>query len=341
MRRVHSDGESTVLEVADLKMLSAVAKCGNLTRAAVSLNTTQSALSHRLATLEDRLGTLMFERLGRTMKPTPAGAKLAAESEGILQRLSQATTTAVDEGKNCQSTLRLATQCYTFYSWLPSVLTSYRHVCPHVKVDIVLHATYRLTAALLESELDVGITTAPVRDSRLRSEPLFEDELLVIMPPDHPLAKRTWIGARDLCEENLITYDFPFEETSLFKRLFKPNKLVPKNVWRVPLTEAIIDMVKAGLGVSVLARWAVAPHLLTRSVCSRPITSAGLHREWHVAMRRTGSKRAHQVQFIEMLREQLRKNGDSFRAAERRPRAASRNLPVDSALSHSRCADST
>jgi LysR family transcriptional regulator for metE and metH len=168
--------------------------------------------------------------------------------------------------------------------------------------------------ALLEGKLDVGITTAPVRNRRLCSEPLFEDELLVVMRPQHPLSKHPWISARDLAGENLITYDFPFEENVVFKRLFKPCKLVPKSVSRVPLTEAIIDMVKAGLGVSVLARWAVTAHLRAHSVFGRPITSSGLHRQWHVAMLRSASKRSHQVQFIQMLRAQLRQNGvDSSR----------------------------
>jgi LysR family transcriptional regulator, regulator for metE and metH len=298
-----------VLEVADLRMLSAVVKCGNLTRAAVSLNTTQSALSHRLATLEARFGALMFERLGRTMRPTATGAKLAAESEEILERMLQAAAVAVSEGKNPQSVLRLATQCYTCYSWLPSLLTSYRSVCPDVKVDIVLEATRRVAAALLEGQLDVGITTAPIRDRRLCSEPLFEDELLVVMRPEHPLATRAWVNAADLTDENLITYDFPMEENAVFRRLFKSNGVMPRGISRVPLTEAIIDMVQAGLGVSVLARWAVARHLRAGTVCGRPIAKSGLHREWHVAMLRSASKRPHQVHFIRMLRAQLRTNG--------------------------------
>jgi LysR family transcriptional regulator for metE and metH len=297
------------LEVADLRMLSAVAQCGNLTRAALSLNTTQSALSHRLATLEAKLGTLMFERLGRTMRTTAAGAKLAAESVGILERLSQATALAMREGKNRESTLRLATQCYTCYSWLPSVLTSYKSICPNVRVDINLDATYRITTALLEDKLDIGITTAPTRDRRLCSEPLFEDELLVVMHPKHPLSTRAWVNARDLSGQDLIWYDFPIEGNPMLKHLFKSNKLMPKSISRVPLTEAIIDMVRAGLGVSVLAKWAVSPHLRAGSVCGRPITNSGLYREWHVAMRRSASQRPHQVHFVRTLRAQLRRNG--------------------------------
>ena len=297
-----------MLEVADLRMLSAVAKCGNLTRAAVSLNTTQSALSHRLAILEARFGASMFERLGRTMRPTSAGAKLAAESEEILERLSQATARAVNASKKEESVLRLATQCYTCYSWLPSVLTRYGSVCPKVKVNIVLDATRRITPALLEGKLDVGITTAPIRDRRLCSEPLFEDELLVVMHPKHPLAAHAWIDPRDLSGENLITYDFPIEENAVLKRLFKPNDTLPTLISRVPLTEAIIDMVKAGLGVSVLARWAVALHLQAGTVYGKPITPSGVYRKWHIAMLRSASKQPHQVHFVRALRAQLRRN---------------------------------
>lgn len=243
------------------------------------------------------------------MRATPAGAKLAAESEVLLQRLLQATALAVKEGKDGETTLRLATQCYTCYSWLPSVLTTYKSICPNVKIDIVLDATYRIAAALLEGKLDIGITTAPVRDRRLCSEPLFEDELLVILCPQHPLSARAWINAADLTTENLISYDFAIQDNIMLKGIFKPNKLMPKSVSRVPLTEAIIDMVEAGLGVSVLAKWAIARQLRAGSVCGRPITKSGLRREWHVAMLRSASKRSHLVHFIRMLRTELRRNG--------------------------------
>jgi LysR family transcriptional regulator for metE and metH len=317
-----------MLQVADLRMLSAVAKSGNLTRAALRLNTTQSALSHRLATLEAKVGTLMFERLGRTMRPTLAGTKLVTESEEILERLSQATATAMRAANAGESLLRIATQCYTCYSWLPSVLTRYKSVCPNVKVEIVLDATYRIADSLLEGKLDVGITTAALRNRRLCSQPLFEDELLVVMRPDHPLAKRTWLQARDLSEENLYTYNFPIEENAVLKRLFKANRYLPKSISRVPLTEAIIDMVQAGLGVSVLARWAVGPHLRAGTICGRPITNSGLRREWHVAMLRSTSKRPHQMHFINMLRAQLRRNGVDGRD---RTKEGSRSAALSSA----------
>jgi len=296
-----------MLEVADLELVRAVAENGSLTRAAIELHTTQSALSHRLATMEDKLGTMLFERLGRTMRPTPAGAKLILESGAILDLLSQATTNVVREGKNSSSVLRLATQCYTCYSWLPPVLTRFKRTFPNVRVDIILDATYRATAALLEGGLDVGVVAGPVRGRRLTSEPLFDDELVVVMRPGHPLSKRTWVDAQDLAGENLITYDFPLEQTALYRQVFKPSRLIPESILRVPLTEAIIEMVKAGLGVSVLAQWAIDAHLQTRSVCAKPITNSGLHREWHVATLRAGSKRPHLIQFIQLLRSHMRK----------------------------------
>jgi LysR family transcriptional regulator for metE and metH len=188
-------------------------------------------------------------------------------------------------------------------------LTRYRSVCPDVKVSIVLDATRRIAPALLEGKLDVGITTAPIRDRRLCAEPLFEDELLVVMSPDHRLSARAWIGAADLADEHLISYDFPIEDNIMLNRFFKPSKLMPKSVSRVPLTEAIIDMVKAGLGVSVLARWAVALHLQAGTVYGRPITNSGVHRKWHIVMLRGASKQPHQVHFVRALRAQLRRNG--------------------------------
>jgi LysR family transcriptional regulator for metE and metH len=294
-----------MLEIADLEMVRAVGRHGSLTRAALHLHTTQSALSHRLTGIEERLGTQVFERLGRTMRPTPAGAKLILEAEAILQHLSRATADARAEGGKAVSVLRLATECYTCYSWLPPVLALYQRTHPRAAIEIILEATRRPVAALLEGQLDVGIVCQPVHDRRLSVEPLFKDELVAIMAPSHPSARFTCLGAEDFAKGPLIIHDYPLEQSSLFRKVLSPGKVMPTRVSRVPLTEAIIEMVKAGLGVGVLARWAVVPHLRAGTLCAKRITTSGLRRQWQVVTLRSGSKRPHQMQFVKLLRSQL------------------------------------
>src|SRR5215471_2414460 len=109
------------LEIRHLRLVSAVAEHQSLTRAGDVLNLTQSALSHQLRDIEDRLGTRLFHRLNRRMVPTPAGERLLMSARTILSELAGAEDAVRRGGDAVRIPLRLSTECYTCYHWLPSV----------------------------------------------------------------------------------------------------------------------------------------------------------------------------------------------------------------------------
>src|SRR5687767_5401966 len=114
------------LEVRHLRLVAAVAEHQSLTKAGDGLHLTQSALSHQLRDIEERLGARLFHRLNRRMVPTPAGERLLESAAAILGEL-QAAELAIRSGMAQRPVLlRLSTECYTGYHWLPSVLKPFR-----------------------------------------------------------------------------------------------------------------------------------------------------------------------------------------------------------------------
>src|SRR5436190_13530518 len=107
------------LELRDLRLVSAIADLGNLTRAAQHLHLTQSALSHQLADLERRVGAPLFERAGRQMISTRVGQHLCAGAKPTLDQLRLLEANVVDVANGREAELRIATECYTCYHWLP------------------------------------------------------------------------------------------------------------------------------------------------------------------------------------------------------------------------------
>src|SRR6185295_11657171 len=101
-------------------------------------------------------------------------------------------------------------------------------------------------------------------------------------------------------DETLFIYP-PREESSFLQEVLLPAGITPARVEEVQLTEAITELGKAGLGVAVLARWAVQPLLDTGALIARPLTSRGLHREWRAAMPKDLARADHVVEFIELL----------------------------------------
>jgi LysR family transcriptional regulator, regulator for metE and metH len=288
------------LEIRHLKLLAAVAEEGSVTEAGRRLHVTQSALSHQLRDAEEKLGASLFLRLGKKMVLTPAGEKLLESARKVLDELQsvEAQVEGLDGGT--RGVVRVSTECYTCYHWLPPVLKKFHAKFPQVEVDIVLEATARPIAALLEGKLDVAVVSCPPRNKTLRFTPACEDEMLIVMGPQHRLAASDHIQPRDLAGETVLCYP-PKEESTLLLKVLRPAKIVPERIVAIPLTESMIDMASAGLGVALLARWAIGSYLQAGRVVARPLTKSGFRRRWYAATLRNQPAAPYLTEFVNLL----------------------------------------
>src|SRR5215217_2308224 len=122
------------LEVRHLELVDAIHSEHSITRASTRLHLTQSALSHQLKNLEDRLGTQLFERNGRTMQITAAGERLLESAALVLRELKAAEDEICSLATSPRGLVRISTQCYTCYWWLPRLLQSFNREFPNVEV---------------------------------------------------------------------------------------------------------------------------------------------------------------------------------------------------------------
>jgi len=295
---------SPTLEVRHLSLVSEIASTGSVTRAAERLHLTQSALSHQLRDIESRLGIQLFLRLGKRMVLTPPGERVLGAAKRVLDEIGRAEEDLKLMSQNGKGVLRLCTQCNTGYHWLPPLLQAFHRKYPGVDVQIMVNATDRPIEALLEGQIDLAVVTSEVDDKRLQSMPLFEDELVAVVAPTHPFAKRASIEPIDFAEEHLIIYTADRHDSYTFTRILAPAAVEPARVSQVPLTEAILELVKAGLGVSVMARWAIEPALKTGAVKGVKIGKRGVYRSWAAVTLRDRVEPKWQREFVTLLSRQ-------------------------------------
>src|SRR5918996_3909366 len=295
---------SPTLEVRHLSLVNEIASTGSVTRAAERLHLTQSALSHQLRDIESRLGLQLFLRLGKRMVLTPPGERVLGAAKRILDEIGRTEDDLKLMSQHGKGVLRLCTQCNTGYHWLPPLLQSFHRKYPGVDVQIMVNATDRPIAALLEGQIDLAIVTSEPDDKRLVSQPLFEDELVAVVPPSHPFAKRAHVEADDFADEHLIIYTADRSDSYTFRRILSPAGVEPARVSQVPLTEAILELVKAGLGVSVMARWAIEPALKTGTVRAVRISRRGVFRPWTAVALKDRVEPKWQREFVALLSHQ-------------------------------------
>ena len=290
------------LELRHLKLVLAIAETGNMTRAGSRLHLTQSALSHQLRDAEESLGALLFTRMPRRMVLTAAGERLLRAARMVLTELGEAAQEIGRGVLGGRHVLRIATQCYTVYHWLPSRVRQYEKQFPGAEVQVVAEATPHPYASLLEGKLDLAIINTPVRDRLIRYAPLFLDEFVAIVAPQHRVASQRFVELRDFADETLFIYP-PREESCFLTQILAPAGVTPRNVQQIQLTEAMIELVKGGMGVAVLARWAVAPHVASGSIRALPITKSGWRRQWQAAVLRNQPSDPHREAFVRLLQD--------------------------------------
>lgn len=291
------------LEIRHLQLVAAVADAGSLTKAGERLNLTQSALSHQLLDIEARLGTPLFHRVSKRMILTPAGERVLSSARRVLEDLRRTEEELQLLAGEQRGLLRLTTECYTCYHWLPSLLGKFEKKHPGVDVRIDVNATKRALAALLDATVDLAIMSSEIDDPRLVTTPLFEDEMVAIVAPDHPFAGKESLTARELAGETLLTYA-TLDESTAYQRVLRPAGLEPKRWMEVPLTEAMVELVRGQIGIAVIPRWSVAPQLEAGTIVAVPVTRRSLLRTWKAVTLRAARTPAYVDDFIALLAKQ-------------------------------------
>jgi LysR family transcriptional regulator for metE and metH len=290
------------LEVRHLQVIEAVQRLGTVTRAASSLHLTQPAVSHALREIERRLGVSVVVANGRGIKTTATGDRLAARAREILGTLADAEEEARALSGDETSRLRITTECYTCYHWLPKALAELRRRLPRLQLELVTDATRRPREALRAREVDVALVCQLVEHPEIEYVPLFNDEMVALVAPEHPLASRAFVTAEDFRDQHLVLQTEPKDSTIVLSFL-EPAGVEPARISTLLLTEALVETVKAGLGVTVLARWAVAPHLREGTLRAIPVTRDGLLRHWWAAFLRGARERPGVAELVDLVRE--------------------------------------
>jgi len=292
------------LEIRHLKLVAAIAETGSVTQAGNRLHLTQSALSHQLRDAEEQLRVPLFERRNRRMSLTAAGERLLQSARTVLEELARAEKEIQECNGNgaAKGVLRLSTECYTVYHWLPPRLRLFQHKFPAVDFQLVIEATDSPFEALLEGKLDLAIVCDPIRNRKIRYTPLFEDEVVIIVPPEHRLAGKKFAAPTDFAAENLIIYP-PKDDSTVLNRFLTPAGISPRKIQEVMLTDVIIEMVRGGLGVAALAKWAVSPQIDSGAVVGLSLTEQGFRRTWSAAQVRDSRTPAYVEEFIRVLAE--------------------------------------
>lgn len=278
------------LDIKHWEMLKALDETETMRQAAYVLSITQSALSHRLAEAERRLGGLLFEREGRRLRQTAAGRAMTQTANQIIPALQRAEIDFQKMSSNETTVVRFGVAAYSCYHWLPSFLRVMSKKEPGIQLELVASATQYPLQNLQEGTVDVVLAPGHMATPGVDSIPVFQDELVLLTHSKHPLANKQFMEATDLEGEDYLSYSKSSQPGFEYERFIRPSGVVPHLVTVVEVTDAIVELIAAGFGISILSRWAVQSAIKNGSISAVSVGKTKLDLGWSALVRESEQK---------------------------------------------------
>ncbi|MEM7123612.1 MAG: LysR family transcriptional regulator [Pseudomonadota bacterium] len=276
------------LDIRHLRMLVALDRHKTVTSAARALGLTQPALSHQVREAERRAGVPLFRRVNRRLVLTWQGQELLQSARLIMGELERAEADLERYRGGVKALVRLGARAYCGFRWAPAFLDDITEHAPEIEVEFHTDTLSVPLSALEDGAIDLALAPGNPRRRGVEVVHLFDDDLVAVMANDHPLAKRPCVIAADLADQVYVTYSTVFEPGMEHDLLFRPARVLPATYLRAGPLDAMLALVAAGHGVTVVSRWAVAPDLERWGLATRPLTEQGLTIPWSVCHRRQG-----------------------------------------------------
>ncbi|WP_289245265.1 LysR family transcriptional regulator [uncultured Methylophaga sp.] len=289
-----------MLERIHLTIIQAVDRHGSLTAAAKQLHLTQSALSHTMRKLEDKLGAPIWLREGRSLHLTQSGKYLLGIANRVLPQLEHAENELKQMVQGERGTLRIGMECHPCYQWLLKVVSPFLNHWPDVDVDVKQKFQFGGVGALLDYEIDLLVTPDPFYKTGLQFQPVFDYEQVLVVSSDHPLATRDFIHPEELRDQVLLTYPVPTDRLDIYTQFLNPAGVNPKSHKTSETTDIMLQMVANGRGVAALPRWLAEEYCTKLAIAVVRLGSEGIAKQIYLGTRESDCDVEYLSAFIEL-----------------------------------------
>jgi DNA-binding transcriptional LysR family regulator len=276
------------MELSQLEVFVAVARERTFSRAAEKLFRTQSAVSQTIRKLEDELGEALFDRSSREGVLTDAGQVLHEYAEKLLNLRSEAAESLVELRELQKGKLVIAANEFTALYLLP-VLAEFRRVHTMIKITVQRALGSHIPDDVLRYSAELGVLSYEPQEANLHSVVVYLDELVFIVPPNHPLASAPQVSIRQLGAESFVAHivSSPYREKVL--QLFKTHKTPLHMDLELPTLQAIKQFVAMGNGVALVPEISVETELARGELVRIPVRELQLKRKLRMIYRKDAS----------------------------------------------------
>lgn len=277
------------MELRKLEVFCKVVELKSFTQAAAAVMLSQPTVSEHIRSLEEELGQKLVDRLGRQVEPTPVGRLLYKYGIKILRLQEDALQAVQQYGGKLVGRIMIGSGTIPGTYILPGLIGRFRERYPSIKTTLKINSSHRVVEAVLDGELEIGVVGARWSEKGLDYKEIFSDSLAVVVSADHHLATRNAIGLNEIAKEPFILRESGSGTRKVIEQIFEDHGIKIsdlKEVAEIGSTQAVLEAVRSGLGISILSTKAVERDVANGSLVSIPIKGVKMERPFYMIRRK-------------------------------------------------------
>ncbi len=289
------------MDFDQLQTFLEVARHASFSRAAEKRFRTQPAISSQIRALEDEVGAKLFDRSGGKVSLTAAGKAFQKYAQETLDARKAMLASLADMEHIPRGAITVGANEGTCLHILPEVFADFKKQYPDVSVNIKRSDYAKILESVTDNSVDFGVVSLPVKDNRLTVVLIHQDELVIIAPPDHPLARMRSVAVGDLAKCPLVLPKAGHTRDAL-DELFRERRLKPNYSMELDSSELLKRFVAAGVGVGFIARSNVQEDVRAGVLVAIPMADAQLRRDLALVFRKDKALSRAALAFIEIAK---------------------------------------
>lgn len=287
------------MDFDQLETFIEVARLSSFSRAAEKRFRTQPAISSQIRSLEEEIGARLLDRTGGKVSITASGKLFLKFAEETLDARKAAMVAIAETERVPRGEIVVAANEGTCLHILPEVFAHFKKQYPDVSVSIRRSDYAKVLESVIDNSVDFGVVSLPVKDPRLTAVAIHRDELVLIVPPRHPLAKFKSAHAADIAQYPLVMPKVGHTRDAL-DELFHQRKLKPRHAMDVDSSELLKRFVAADVGVGFIARSNVEEDVQARVLVAVPLADTQIRRDLALVFRKDKALSRAALAFIDI-----------------------------------------
>ncbi|QXZ10717.1 LysR family transcriptional regulator [Comamonas sp. Y33R10-2] len=284
-----------------LQLFIAICEMRSLTKAADRSNLTVSAVSKRLASLEEQIGAPLLERGRKGIQLTAAGEALLPAARGLLQSMSKIQANLSEFAQSVPGHVRIASTMSAITSFLPQDIRAFLKRHPHVKVDIHERGAADIVRSVEEGRADIGVCWEVTGTKRLQVHPYRQDHLVVIAHQDHEIANQESISFAETLDYSRVTLQGSSLVQGIQQRLAIAEGKALKSSIQVRTYDAACRIADANLAIAIVPREAAWPMIESLQLKAIALTDKWAQRQFVICMKDYNDLAVHSKLLVDTL----------------------------------------